>query len=144
MPHRGENKRNSTLRCTKTGGIQPKLNVACFVQSCLTDADFVIFSNYCLIGTRPSRPFFSVRRCGAGRGRFTPLCGYTLSTPCGGTCLPAGRSVRGSDRPPACHSTPRTPQVEGWGKIWGVLPVCGQLFCFSGMGADDLDKGVRI
>ena len=91
-----------------------------------------------------SRPFFSVRRCGAGRGRFTPLCGYTLSTPCGGTCLPAGRSVRGSDRPPACHSTPRTPQVEGWGKIWGVLPVCGQLFCFSGMGADDLDKGVRI
>ena len=42
----------STLRCTKTGGIQPKLNVACFVQSCLTDADFVIFSNYCLIGTR--------------------------------------------------------------------------------------------
>ena len=29
------------------------MNVACFVQSCLTDADFVIFSNYCLIGTRP-------------------------------------------------------------------------------------------
>ena len=29
------------------------LNVACFIQSCLTDADFVIFSNYCLIGTRP-------------------------------------------------------------------------------------------
>ena len=28
------------------------LNVACFVHSCLTDADFVIFSNYCLIGTR--------------------------------------------------------------------------------------------
>ena len=31
----------------------------------------------------------------------------------GGTCLPAGRSVRGSDRPPACHSTPRTHQEEG-------------------------------
>ena len=29
------------------------------------------------------------------------------------TCLPAGRSVRGSDRPPACHSTPRTPQGGG-------------------------------
>ena len=58
MPHRGENKRNSTLRCTKTGGIQPKLNVACFVQSCLTDADFVIFSNYCLIGTRPTALLF--------------------------------------------------------------------------------------
>jgi len=38
----------------KTGGIQPMLNVACFVHSCLTDADFVIFSNYCLIGTRQS------------------------------------------------------------------------------------------
>ena len=58
MPHRGENKRNSTLRCTKTGGIQPKLNVACFVQSCLTDADFVIFSNYCLIGTRRTDVLF--------------------------------------------------------------------------------------
>ena len=64
MPHRGENKRNSTLRCTKTGGIQPKLNVACFVQSCLTDADFVIFSNYCLIGTRPRLSFscLSIKR----------------------------------------------------------------------------------
>ena len=32
---------------------QPKLNVVCFVvQSCLADADFVVFSNYCLIGTR--------------------------------------------------------------------------------------------
>ena len=34
------------------------LNVACFVQSRLTDADFVIFSNYCLIGTR-RKPCFS-------------------------------------------------------------------------------------
>ena len=33
------------------------LNVACFVQSCLTDADFVIFSNYCLIGTRLTASF---------------------------------------------------------------------------------------
>ena len=41
-----------------------------------------------------------------GRWRLTPP-GY------GGTCLPAGRSVRGSDTPPACHSTPRTPQGEG-------------------------------
>ena len=32
------------------------------------------------------------------------------------TCLPAGRSVRGSDTPPACHSTPRTPQGEGLGR----------------------------
>ena len=34
------------------------LNVACFVQSCLTDAGFVIFSNYCLIGTRLKGGFF--------------------------------------------------------------------------------------
>ena len=40
------------------------LNVACFVQSCLTDADFVIFSNYCLIGTRLKAVFlyYSLRR----------------------------------------------------------------------------------
>ena len=44
---------------------------------------------------------------------FTPLRGYTSSAPYGGTYLPAGRSVRGSDRPPACHSTPRPPQGEG-------------------------------
>ena len=44
---------------------------------------------------------------------LTPLRGDTSSAPFGGTCLPAGRSVRGSDTPPACHSTPRTPQGEG-------------------------------
>ena len=54
-----------------------------------------------------------LRRLRAGRGRFTPLRGDTSSAPFGGTCLPAGRSVRGSDTPPACHSTPRTPQGEG-------------------------------
>ena len=31
------------------------------------------------------------------------------------TCLPAGRSVRGSDTPPVCHSTLRTHQGEGLG-----------------------------
>ena len=41
-----------------------------------------------------------------GTGSFTPLCGYTSSVSFADTCLPAGRSVRGSDRPPACHSTP--------------------------------------
>ena len=44
---------------------------------------------------------------------LTPLRGDASSAPFGGTCLPAGRSVRGSDTPPACHSTPRTPQGEG-------------------------------
>lgn len=50
------------------------LNVACFVQSCLTDADFVIFLNYCLIGTRLKPSFLFVdfklynllRRCLCG------------------------------------------------------------------------------
>ena len=51
--YRAESRWFSTLRCTKTGSTQPKLSAACFVvQSCLADADFVVFSNYCLIGTR--------------------------------------------------------------------------------------------
>ena len=50
----------------------------------------------------------AARSTAMGRWRLTPP-GY------GGTCLPAGRSVRGSDRPPACHSIPRTPQGEGLG-----------------------------
>ena len=44
------------------------------------------------------------------RGRGTR---DTSSVSFADTCLPAGRSVRGSDTPPACHSTPRTPQGEG-------------------------------
>ena len=50
----------------------------------------------------------AARSTAMGRWRLTPP-GYR------GTCLPAGRSVRGSDTPPACHSTPRTPQGEGLG-----------------------------
>lgn len=57
--HRRENDQFSTLRCTKTGSTQPKLSAACFVvQSCLADADFVVFSNYCLIGTRQMHSVF--------------------------------------------------------------------------------------
>ena len=58
LSYRAENKRFSTLKRTKTGGIQPKLNVAYFVQSCFAVADFVVFSNYCLIGTRRRLSFF--------------------------------------------------------------------------------------
>lgn len=48
----------------KTGGTQPKLSAACFVvQSCLADADFVVFSNYCLIGTRQNFCFLSKYLC---------------------------------------------------------------------------------
>ncbi len=52
------------------------LNVACFVQSRLTDADFVIFSNYCLIGTRrkASFLFFSRQVKLAGDYLAAPIC----------------------------------------------------------------------
>ena len=61
LPYRTENRRFSALSCTKTGGTQPKLSAACFVvQSCLADADFVVFSNYCLIGTRRRALFFAL------------------------------------------------------------------------------------
>ena len=61
--YRAENKQFSTLRCTKTGGTQLKLRAVCFVvQSCLADADFVVFSNYCLIGTRLKLRCFFMRR----------------------------------------------------------------------------------
>ena len=53
-----KNKRFSTLRCTKAGSTQLKRSAACFaVQSCLADADFVVFSIYCLIGIRLSTTF---------------------------------------------------------------------------------------
>ena len=44
---------------------------------------------------------------------LTPLRGDASSVSFADTCLPAGRSVCGSDTPPACHSTPRTHQGEG-------------------------------
>ena len=58
------------------------------------------------------------------------------------TCLPVGRSVRGSDTPPACHSIPRTPQGEGLG-LCGPgtrLPVTssgGRLTPADGRGDED-------
>ena len=54
----------------------------------------------------------AARSTAMGRWRLTPPW-Y------GGTCLPAGRSVRGSDTPPACHSTPRPSK----GKALGGAPL---------------------
>ena len=72
LPYRTENRRFSTLSCTKTGSTQPKLSAACFVvQSCLADADFVVFSNYCLIGTRPT---FSISSFLLWEGRSYGIC----------------------------------------------------------------------
>lgn len=59
LPFRTENRRFSALSCTKTGSTQPKLSAACFVvQSCLADADFVVFSDYCLIAHGICRKIF--------------------------------------------------------------------------------------
>ena len=45
-------------------GTQPKLNAACFVvQSFLADANFVVFSNYCLISTRLRPVFLRIGSC---------------------------------------------------------------------------------
>ena len=58
---------------------------------------------------RLTPPWYGDAACGRDGGRGTPHPSRLRRA----TCLPAGRSVRGSDRPPACHSTPRTPQGEG-------------------------------
>lgn len=84
LPYRTENRRFSTLSCTKTGSTQPKLSAACFVvQSCLADADFVVSSNYCLIGTRlKARDFFRheilSRRSWRSISRRTPSTSGTV------------------------------------------------------------------
>ena len=63
---------------------------------------------------RLTPPWYGGHRLRAGRGVLR-RCAATPHPPRlrRDTCLPAGRSVRGSDTPPACHSTPRTPQGEG-------------------------------
>ena len=48
------------------------------------------------------------------------------------TCLPAGRSVRGSDRPPACHSTPRTPRGKAFFARGRFFWLCLSLFGSAG------------
>ena len=59
--------------------------------------------------TKVARAGARTSPCGGDGGRGTPHPSRLRRA----TCLPAGRSVRGSDRPPACHSTPRTHQGEG-------------------------------
>ena len=54
-------KKRESNSSTKTSVIQPQLDDACFVQSCFAVADFVIFSDYCLIGTRASGGVFCLR-----------------------------------------------------------------------------------
>lgn len=107
LPYRTENRRFSALSCTKTGGTQPKLSAACFVvQSCLADADFVVFSNYCLIGTRQSRSFLIWREIvTAGLLSFPRTRDYrsggrcSRHPPCGRPSAP-GRDGHGSEDPP--------------------------------------------
>ncbi len=87
LPYRTENRRFSALSCTKTGSTQPKLSAACFVvQSCLADADFVVFSDYCLIGTRANATVFcyrlvyrliksdAIESCNSGKSSSSAIC----------------------------------------------------------------------
>ena len=98
LSYRAENKRFSTLKRIKTGGIQPKLNVACFVQSCLTDADFVLFSNYCLIGTRLNRSVL-----------FISVFPYRAGCP-----LPPGHEGRSDSPSPCARKSPAPyPRLRG-------------------------------
>ena len=60
---------------------------------------------------RLTPPWYGDAACGRDGGRGTPHPSRLRRA----TCLSAGRSVRGSDRPPACHSIPRTHQGEGLG-----------------------------
>ena len=89
------------------------------------------------------------RRLRAGRGTKD-----TSSVSFADTCLPAGRSVRGSDRPPACHSIPRTPQGEGFFRPGALLLALFISFCLfisfwqcrsgpSGTGATGRRRGLR-
>ena len=83
LPYRTENRRFSALSCTKTGSTQPKLSAACFVvQSCLADADFVVSSNYCLIGTRQKVVLFCLSRRDEGARRECPREGRKASGEC--------------------------------------------------------------
>ena len=75
---------------------------------------------------RLTPPGYGDAACGRDGGRGTPH-----PPPCGGTCLPAGRSVRGSDTPPACHSTPRTHQG---GRLWEVRHLATRTHQGEGLG----------
>ena len=66
---------------------------------------------------RLTPPWYGDAACGRDRRRKTPHPSRLRRA----TCLPAGRSVRGSDRPPACHSIPRTPQGEGFFRPGALL-----------------------
>ena len=127
LSYRVENKRFSTLKRTKTGDIQPKLNVACFVQSCFAVADFVIVSNYCLIGTRLTRPLFFIT---ASTGKPTFLghkkVGLTGKSHDKRPCRKVGRADKphlrikfpASSKPhlsntPDAHGGPNPPR-QGW------------------------------
>ncbi len=107
--YRAENKQFSTLRCTKTGGTQLKLRAVCFVvQSCLADADFVVFSNYCLIGTRLTGGTFSAvydfirfLRCAVARRNTVDTSRIATAM------LPATPAVSSPLCTAACTSPPR-------------------------------------
>ena len=86
------------------------MNVACFVQSCLTDADFVLFSNYCLIGTRQKLRFFS-------------LCVLQVPDPCRAGCRhPVPSTAAPSRQGPRGPGAAEIPSVSAVGGDVGIAP----------------------
>ena len=83
---------------------------------------------------RLTPPWYGDAACGRDRRRKAPHPSRLRRA----TCLPAGRSVRGSDTPTVCHSTPRTPQGEGLGvrrqerKISAVAEASGRVSLRAG------------
>ena len=99
---------------------------------------------------RLTPPWYGDAACGRDRRRKTPHPSRLRRA----TCLPAGRSVRGSDRPPACHSIPRTPQGEGFFRPGALLLALFISFCLfisfwqcrsdrSGTGVTGRRRGLR-
>ena len=92
---------------------------------------------------RLTPPGYGGRRLRAGRETKDPSS--VSASPC--HLSPCG-SVRGSDRPPACHSIPRTPQGEGFFRPGALLLALFISFwqCRSGpsgTGATGRRRGLR-
>ena len=111
--YRTENKRFSTINCTKTGSTQLKLSAACFVvQSCLADADFVVSSNYCLIGTRQKAADFFTFASGEYPARKTGA---------------PQRHLQGANRAARRSAYESAPERDWWKSRWAFPPSCACL-----------------
>ena len=101
-------------------------------------------------GRREPALFFCAAVRGGTGAFYAAARLHLIRPPVGAPVSPAGRSVRGSDRPPACHSTPRTPggrlrgralKGKAGGKFGGCCPFAGNFFAFRGWGQTILIRG---